>query len=76
MQNLKPTHSDHLFRKLFSTLFYLLFQIFTKIGQTNFLKAMCEYVYIERMLMSARCYSIAHAYGSIFQIYLQFVFIL
>ena len=33
-------------------------------------------VYIERMLMSARYYSIAHAYKSIFEIHLQFVLIL
>ena len=33
-------------------------------------------VYIERMLMSAPYYSIAHAYESIFEIYLQFVLIL
>ena len=33
-------------------------------------------VYIEQMLMSARYYSIAHAYESIFEIYLQFVLIL
>ena len=33
-------------------------------------------VYIERMLMSARYYSIAHAYESIFEIHLQFVLIL
>ena len=33
-------------------------------------------VYIERMLMSARFYSIAHAYKSILEIHLQFVFIL
>ena len=33
-------------------------------------------VYIERMLMSARYNSIAHAYESIFEIYLQFVLIL
>ena len=33
-------------------------------------------VYIERMLMSARYYSIAHVYESIFEIYLQFVLIL
>ena len=30
---------------------------------------MCEY--IERMLMSARYYSIAHAYESIFEIHLR-----
>ena len=33
-------------------------------------------VYIDRMLMSTRYYSIAHAYESIFEIYLQFVLIL
>ena len=33
-------------------------------------------VHIERMLMSARYYSIAHAYKSIFEIHLQFVLIL
>ena len=33
-------------------------------------------VYIERMLMSTRYYSIAHAYESIFEIHSQFVLIL
>ena len=33
-------------------------------------------VYVERMLMSARCYYIAHAYESIFEIHLPFVLIL
>ena len=33
-------------------------------------------VYIGRMLMSARYYSIAHAYKSTYEIHLQFVLIL
>ena len=45
------------------------------VAQTVLIKGNVR-VYIERMQMSARYYSVTHAYESIFEIHLQFVLIL